>query len=224
MDGALDEKTLPAKNYEFTTDVVMINEPVGARAEAIRTLRTHVVARHFDTGRRGLAVCAPSLDVGATFTAVNLAVALSQIGLKVLLVDADLRNGQVHNFIRTGDVSEGLLQMLGATTSTEQYIHDDVLNGLSVLFSGGVADNAQELLGGDRFAGEIGRCLRDYDLTIVDTSPANICADARRVSTLVGYSLLVARKHSTFVNDLKVLASQLREDGAQIVGSVLNES
>lgn len=224
MDGALEAKTLPAKDYEFTADVVMVSEPVSARAEAIRTLRTHVMARHFDTGRRGLAICAPSLNVGATFTAVNLAVALSQVGLKVLLVDADLRNGQVHNFIRTTDAPEGLMQLLSGAGQAGDYIHSDVLNGFSVLFSGGVAADAQELLGRDKFAGEIGRCLRDYDLTIVDTSPANICADARRVSTLVGYSLLVARKHATFVGDLKVLASQLREDGAQIVGSVLNEA
>ena len=47
-------------------------------------------------------------------------------------------------------------------------------------------------------------CLRDFDVTIVDTPAANISSDVRRISTVVGYSLIVAGAGKTYVNDVKV--------------------
>ena len=57
----------------------------------------------------------------------------------------------------------------------------------------------------------------------IDTPPANSCADVNRISSVVGYSLVVARRHRTFVNDLKVLVRQLESDRAMVVGSVLTD-
>ena len=67
-------------------------------------------------------------------------------------------------------------------------------------------------------------CLREYDVTIVDTAPANTFSDARRISTVVGYSLIVAGKNSTYVADIKTLAGQIQADHAQVVGTVLNQA
>jgi len=235
MDGStLSEAVAPpaeggssasGSRYSFSAEVVMISDPKGARAEAVRTLRTHIMAQHVVDGRRGLAVCGASADVGATFTAVNLAVSLAQIGVKVLLIDGDLRNAQIDSFIRPPQNVLGLRQCLGGRdVDLSEYVQNDVVDNLSVMFAGGTSADAQELLASDRFADVVARCLRDYDLTIVDTPPANSCADARRISTVTGYSLVVARRHHTFVNDLKALAAQLREDRAQVVGTVMNEA
>lgn len=214
-----------AVTFAFSSDIVMLSDPQGGRAEAVRTLRTHIAAQHIEDGRRGLAICAASAGVGATFTAINLAVALAQIGTKVLVVDADLRHPQFHSFIRASETVPGLRQCLeDRSLDLTSYIQEDVIENLSVMFSGGVAHEAQELLASDRFGALVERCLRDYDLTIIDTPPANSCADARRISTVVGYSIIVAKRHKTFVNDIKALAAQLREDRAQVVGTVMNEA
>ena len=212
-------------SYSFSPEVVMITEPRGVRAEAVRALRTHIMAQHVDDGRRGLAVCAASLGVGATFVAVNLAVALAQIGVKVLLIDGDLRRSQIDDFIHTSNAVSGLQQCLqGDDLDILSTIQPDVIENLSVMFAGGVPSNAQELLASDRFADLIDRCLRDYDLTIIDTPPANLCADSRRISTVAGYSLIVAKRHESFVDDIKALSAQLIEDRAHVVGTVMNEA
>ncbi|MET3528116.1 CpsD/CapB family tyrosine-protein kinase [Phenylobacterium koreense] len=203
----------------------MISDPHGASAEAVRTLRTHVAAQHIEAGRRGLAVCAASAGVGATFTALNLAVALAQIGTKVIVIDADLRRPQFQDFVRGGENLLGLKQYLeGSGSDFSSYVQEDVIENLSVMFSGGAANEAQELLASERFNALVERSLRDYDFTIIDTPPANTCADARRISTVVGYSIIVAKRHQTFVNDIKALAKQLREDHAQVIGAVMNEA
>lgn len=220
-----DEASTDPRGYGFSSEIVMLSDPRGARAEAVRTLRTHIMAQHVEGGRRGLAVCSPSAGVGATFTAVNLAVALAQIGVKVLLIDGDLRHAQIDNFIRQPQPSPGLRQCIeGNVADLSECVKTGVIENLSVMFAGGIAANAQELLANDRFTDVVDRCLRDYDLTIIDTPPANNCADARRISTLTGYSLIVAKRHQSFVEDLKALAAQLREDRAQVVGTVLNEA
>lgn len=211
--------------YAFSSDVVMLSDPNGPRAEAIRTLRTHIMAQHVEDGRRGLAICAASSGVGATFVAANLAVALAQIGVKVLLVDGDLRHAEIDGFIRPPQTVSGLRQYLESSDADlSSALQSEVIPNLSVIFAGGVAASAQELLASDRFADMVERCLRDYDLTIIDTPAANSCADARRISTVAGYSLIVAKRHYSFVSDIKALAEQLREDRAQVVGSVMNEA
>jgi Mrp family chromosome partitioning ATPase len=65
-------------------------------------------------------------------------------------------------------------------------------------------------------------CLREYDVTIVDTPPANTSSDARRISNVVGYSLLVARRNQSLISDIKTLAEQMLDDRVKVVGTVMN--
>ena len=211
-------------HYSFSPSLVMISSPGEAAAEAIRALRTHIMAQHIQEGRRALAVCAASAGVGCTFIAANLAVALSQIGVKTLLIDADLRRPGVGRYIGSPHSGGGLAQFLESDeTGFSDVIESDVLPNLSVIYSGGPAAAPQELLAGQRFKTLMEFCLRDFDATIVDTPPANACADARRISTVVGYSLIVTRRNKSFVDDIKTLTEQLRSDHAKVVGTVLNE-
>ncbi len=210
---------------DASPSLVMVSSPVSRAAESIRTLRTHIMAQHVHEGRRALAVCATNLGTGCTFVAANLAVALSQIGVKTLLIDADLRRPGVDLIVRPHRARDGLAQCLATPEAGfADFIEPEILPSLSVMYSGGSVSNPQELLAGDRFRALMDFCLRDFEATIVDTPPANTCADARRISTVVGYSLIVTRRNKTYVNDVKTLIAQLQGDHARVVGTVLNEA
>ena len=207
----------------FASSLVTLEGAQPASAEAFRALRTHVMAQHVENGRRAVALCAPSAGVGCTFVAANLAIALSQIGVKTLLIDANLRHpGLEQHFTPTAGVS-GLKQCLSDGDPIAEHILPDVIPYLSLMFSGGVADDAQELLATSHFADLMGACMRDYDMTILDTPPANRCSDALRISNVVGYSVIVVRRDKTQLNDIRVLAGQLQGDGARVVGTVMTE-
>lgn len=225
-EGSSALKELPgAPAYGFAPSLLAFVDPGSPQADAVRTLRTHLMAQHIDRGRRALAICAPSVGVGSTFIAVNLAIALSQIGLKTLLIDGNLRQPGVDRLIRYRGAVLGLSECLREQDTTfANYIHEGVLPDLAVLFAGEPPVNAQELLAADRFKTLMDSCMRDFDVTIVDTPPANISSDARRISTVVGYSLIVAGKDRTFVNDVKILTRQLKADHALVVGAVLNQA
>ena len=212
-----------ARIFGFAPSLVMVTDSTCGQADAIRALRTHIMAQHINLGRRALAVCAPNVDVGCSFVAANLAVSLSQIGVKTLLIDGDLRSPALDRMIRRSDGNTGLtecLQSLGAPFASN--IVSDVLPNLSLLYAGGTFANTQELLGGERFKALMNYCLREYDVTIVDTPPANTSTDARRIGSVVGYALIVTAKDKTLVKDMKTLAGELRSDGCMPVGSVLN--
>jgi capsular exopolysaccharide synthesis family protein len=213
-----------ATSFAVSKDLVALERQSDVAAESFRVLRTHIMARHVEEGKRALAICGASREIGATFVSANLAVALSQIGVKTLLIDGNMRKPDIERYFKPSVPVVGLTECLAAGEwEYANFIEADVLPNLSIMFSGSVPPNPQELLASERFVDLMSFCLRDYDMTIVDTPAANSCSDANRISSVVGYSLVVARRHKTFVNDLRVLVRQLESDRAIVIGSVLTE-
>jgi capsular exopolysaccharide synthesis family protein len=210
-------------SYEAASSVVMIHEPASAASEAIGALRTHLVTQEIGNGLGALAVCGPSKSSGSTFVTVNLAVALAQIGIRTLLIDADLREPGIQTMILPPHRLDGLQQCLTGEINMADAIQQDVLPNLSILYSGGVAPNPQELLSGALFRELLDFCARDYDLALLDTPPANQSADGRYVASVAGGAIVVARKHHSLVNDVTTLVQELERNEARVVGTVLND-
>ena len=214
-----------AQGLSAMTELVMANDPNGGRAEAIRSLRTHIMARHLSLGRRALAVCAPTIDSGCTFIAANLAVAFAQIGVNTLLIGGDLRGVGVEALIPPRNSELGLRQCLAAPElDLSAYVEAEVDHNLSVLQSGGPEDDSLQLLGDDRFETLIATCMRDFDLVIIDTPPANVGADVLRIGAVAGYALIVGRQNHNFVKDIKTLHDELVANGVRVIGSTLVET
>ncbi len=212
-------------SFALTSTLVALGRVAKAETESFRALRTHIMARHAEEGRRALAVCAATGHVGCSFVSANLALALSQIGVKTLLIDSNMREPSMDSIFKPSRPVEGLAQcLMSPEAHFAEFIQPDVLPDLSILFAGGTPINPQELLASDRFADLMSFCLRDYDMTILDTPPANSCSDAHRVSTVAGYSLVVARRDLTYINDVRTLISQLESDRARVIGTVMTES
>lgn len=220
-DAAPSAAARVPSSFAQPTPVVMLSDPYGPAAEAMRVLRTRVQSQHLQAGRRGLAICGPTPEVGATFVAVNLAVALSQIGVKTLLVDGNLREPSIDKYFSLSN-GEGLTGVLVSSFPATDFIDEDVLPNLDILAAGRTDATSHELLASARFAEVANAWMRDYDMTIIDTAPANSCSDGLRISTMVGYSLIVARKNRTLVSDISVLADQLKKERARVLGTVLN--
>ena len=216
---------LAPAHVELSREIVARSRPDSIRAESIRAIRTYLIAQHLHEGRRALAVCAASVGVGCTFVAANLAYVLAQAGVNTLLIDGDLREPSIDRMYIPAQRHAGLAQCLAVRDENfGDYITPGVAPNLSVLYSGGSAEHPQELLAGAHFKALMDFCLREYDFTIIDTPPANLCADGRRICTVAGYAIIVAAKDLTFAEDVKTLASQIEGDHARVVGTVLNQA
>lgn len=209
---------------QVSNELVVINDPISLRAEAIRLLRTQIIAQHVRVGRRGIAVVSPVEGVGCTYIAANLAAALSQVGVKTLIVDCNMRSPRVDQVFGLDPNSPGLSSFLSVQVARpERVVHANVLPNLSVITAGPPVLLPQELLSSNRFRDGVNTLLREFDLVVFDTPPANSSADALTVGGVVGYAMLVARRDQSYFRDVSTLVSQLQSTRCTIIGSVLNE-
>jgi capsular exopolysaccharide family len=219
-----DRKPEERKLVTPTRLPMVLTDPVSINAEAVRSLRTRVVAQHVQEGRRSLAICTPAAESGCTFVATNLAAAISQIGIKTALIDADLRAPGVAAAFGLPESNPGLSEYLADPEVTiDDILLDEVLPDLAIITAGVVPSNPQELLSASRFPVLVNQLLREFDLTIFDTTPTNSCTDAQRVANIASYSLIVGRKHNSKVGDVKTLTKLLLADKSTVIGSVLND-
>jgi capsular exopolysaccharide synthesis family protein len=205
-------------------EIIVLSDPASSRAESIRLLRTQIIAQHVDAGRRAFAVAAATDGAGASYISANLAVALSQVGIKTLLVDANLRNPRLDGIFGIDPNGPGLTTYLGMQANRpERVVYSNVLANLSVVPAGPPVARPQELLSGARFRTGIDILLRQYDVAIFDTPSSNENADALTVAGALGYALIVARRDHAYVKDIQVLSEQLGAARATVIGAVLNE-
>ncbi len=205
-------------------ELVVLSDPSGVKAEAIRLLRTQIIAQHIKPGRRALTLIAAVEGAGCSYLTANLAAALSQIGTKTLLVDANMRSPRQDQIFGIDANAPGLSSYLSLQAARpERVVHANVLPNLSVMTAGPPVPRPQELLSSARFRDGMNMLLREYDIALFDTPPANTSADALTVAAAVGHSIIVARRDTTFVNDIATLAGQLKSARCAVIGSVLSE-
>src|SRR6476620_8835768 len=95
-----------------TRSILLLTEPHGMTAEAIRAIRTRLIAQHVRMGRRALAICSVAPSAQASFVAANLAVALAQVDIRTLLVETDLRHPRLAGMFGLPENEPGLSDAL----------------------------------------------------------------------------------------------------------------
>lgn len=211
------------QDFRFSGELALLAERGSLAAENVSLLVSEILSRHIQSSRRGLAFCTTSSGSGCSYLAANVAVGMSMAGVRTLLIDANLRDPQVGKYIMADEEGPGLLQCIEQSgTSLQEAVKGEVLPNLSILYSGGHSDDAG-LFASNEARSVFSEALRSYDCTIVDTAPSNRSADAIRVSNMVRYALIIARKNHTYVNDMKKLIADIRQNRGEVLGTYLNE-
>lgn len=222
--ASLDPPAMALERHDVFPPLVMAYQRSGPGVAAYQRLANEWVIHHQESGRRGVAICGASAGAGVSLTAANLAVALSQSAGPTLLVEANLRQPALRNIIRPRVDLPGLQQLLRSEADYGEVIHSDILPNFSAIFAGGEAADADELLSGAAFREMLSRCMREYVCVVFDTAPANRYADARTVAVAAGYAAIVGRRSYSYLDDITLLATQLRQAGATVVGSIFNDA
>ena len=196
------------------------NDEHAAGTEEFRTLRSRLYHAREKQPLSRLLVTSALPKEGKSFTAANLAqVIVRQHGRRVLLIDADLRNPQLHNLLGA-DPGPGLSEYLRGETDEYSVLQRGPMENLFLMPAGRVGTNPAELLSNGRMKVLLGRLDPMFDWIIIDSPPAVLVSDAAILSKDCEGILLVVRSNSTPVDAARRARSEFA--GSNIVGVVLN--
>lgn len=190
------------------------------RAEVFRQLRTNL---RFVDGAGPVAVLAVTSSIereGKTTTAANLAVSFAQAGVRVVLVDADLRQSQLGNYLDL-ESAAGLTSVLIGDASLDDVVQEWGEDGLRVLTSGPIPANPSELLGSPAMEKITEELRSSYDLVIIDSPPLLPVADAALISAQADGVLLLVQHGKVRREQMMQALTQLESVDARILGTVL---
>lgn len=206
-----------------TTPEQALAEPRSAFAEAYRSLRT---ALQFSTEQgvpKSLLVTSSVPTEGKSTTASALARNFAQLGQRVLLIDADLRNPSLHKLLNA-DNGVGLSSYLAGAAKANEIVRSLAeLPQLHIITSGPLPPNPAELLAGPRLLAFLGMAAERYDQIILDGPPVMGLADAPIVASVAAGTLLVIETGSTRKGQVKDAAKRLLASRARVIGALLTK-
>ena len=196
--------------------------------EAYNSLCTNVLYASDNKNNQKLVVTSSLYGEGKTAVAVNLSIALASnlVDKKILLVDADLRNPGVHDFLKDkvteSEHNLGLAgYLLGQADSLP--ITKAALDNLDVVLAGGAQLNPAALMNSPKMKDFLDKCSEIYDYVILDAPPLNDVSDALLLIGKVDGYIIAAKTKYSKLPMLNATQEALSSVGANIIGIVLTD-
>ncbi len=195
------------------------------QAESFRSVLVSLLSRSGD--QKLIVMTSPNAGDGKTSVVSNLGIALTEVGRRVLLIDADLRRPRLHEVFNLPNAC-GLSDLVAADTPIDRYPVDalakpTLIPQLYLLPSGPGTRNIARLLYSRRTRDLLARLQEEFDVVLIDTPPMLQYPDARILARFAGGAVLVLRAGSTDRDTGKRAVERLTEDGVVIFGAVLND-
>lgn len=197
-------------------------EPRDPRSEAFRRLRTNLQYIDFNSDVPSVVITSAAPSEGKSTTAANLALALAASGVRVALVDADLRKPRVADtFGIEGGV--GLTDVLVGRVRLSEAIQPWNLGKLFLLPSGTLPPNPAEVLGSAAMSRTLAELRAAFDYIVLDAPPLLAVTDAAVLARLTSGAILVAASGRTRKPQLEGAAKALSSADARLLGVVMTK-
>ena len=217
MDGSKlvsnDGTVIPLAYYH-------VHHPLSSFSEAIRTLRSGILMSDVDQPPKVIHVTSSRPDEGKTTLAMSLAVSAAFSGLKVVLVDADLRHPSITRFFKL-EREKGLVDLLVGVATPQAVMRLQKDLKLMVIAAGSKSLNPTDLLGSERMKALLSDLRETFDYVVLDTPPVGPVADAVIVANLTDRTVFVVQWASTPRESVETSIQQVSSH-KRVAGVVLN--
>ncbi len=190
--------------------------------EAYKAVRTNLMFILSQSKSRVFEISSSLPGEGKSSCAVNLAIAFSQLGSKVLMIDADLRKPSIHRKLHLQNTN-GLSSVLVDFCNFDEAVIS-VNENIDVMTSGPTPPNPSELLGSEKMAELLERVKNNYEYIIIDTPPINVVSDAVVLAPRTEGIVMVVQDRGTTHEQFKKAVSSLGFANAKLLGVILNSS
>jgi len=221
--GAIDLIRTQSSHSHLNDKLITALEPRHPVAEAYRSIRTNLRFSTIDRRLHTLIITSSLAGEGKSVTAANLAIVMAQLGLRVILVDADTRKPVQHKLFhlkRQPGLSDALL---AEETPPQHYLQKVDVPNLHILSSGMRAPNPAELLSSQRMQQLLAALHTVADVIIIDTPPLLVVTDAAVLASNGSDVVLVVNARRTQQNALLRAMSALQKIDAHLCGVIVNE-
>ncbi len=190
--------------------------------EAFRTVRLNLAHSYGAGGPVALTISSPGPGDGKSLVSSNLAVSFAEAGYRTVLIDGDIRRGEIHRMFGV-DRRPGLLDRLTAGASIDQIVRPTSQRNLWVIPCGTRRHQGPELLGSAAMADLMAELKAQFNVIIVDSPPLGAGIDPFVLGTTTGHMMMVFRTGET---DRQMAEAKLRlldRLPVRVLGAVLNE-
>ncbi len=189
--------------------------------EGLRVLRTDVLHRLSQSDNNRVMVCGPRDGVGKRYIVTHLARIMAEGGKKVLLVDADLRDGDLSTAF--ADASGGV-SLVACLQQNQEFLPAVVNDKLHLLVGREYPDMPSELLMGQRFEQLLAQVSDEYDIILLHVPPVLSATDAAVVGAHCANTVMVIRAEQTTVKEIEAAGRRLQQAGVTGICCVFNEA
>ena len=205
----------------YPVELITFGHPKSMLSEAYRNIRTSILLSFSEKPPKKIAVTSPNPAEGKTTTAINTAIALSQTGAQVLIIDTDMRKPRIHK-VFDHDNGVGLSNFLSGHADLGSVIKKTEIPNLFYLPSGPIPPNPSELISSNRFKTMVATLEETFDHIIFDSPPVLGFADSMILSSSVDGIVLVVLGGKTPRETLQRAKDVLQQVNAKILGVVIN--
>lgn len=193
-------------------------------AEAYHSIKTAIEFTKRDKGAKSFVITSPVASDGKSLTTYNLGVSFAHGGMKVIIIDADLRRASQHKLLETSR-TPGLADILHGNSDLDKCVVPSSTSGLFFLPAGSHVSNPATLLSSNLVREFLNVVEQQYDLVLIDTPPITPCMDSRHLALMTGGGLiLVVRAEKTKINILEHSLNLLGRANVEILGVIINHT
>lgn len=206
---------------DIRTHLLSQIDPKSGLAESYRNIRATLLLADQTRKVKTLLMTSSVPKEGKTTTSLNISISFAQAGMRVLLVDADMRRGEIHKYFGL-EGGRGLSDVLSGQAKTESVIQRTGVPNLDIVATGPFPINPAELMLRNEFRSFIEYARRTYDKIIFDGPPVMAVSEAAVLASFMDSSILVVWAGKTSKKLCQLTIQNLRQRGAVIDGCILN--
>ena len=219
LSDSSQQLQLPGSSSNLPEQVVSEISMMPLR-EAYQNIQVNLKLLDADTQKKSIAITSSVPQEGKSSVSANLAVARSQCGQRILLVDADMRRPTQHNIWEIPNTN-GLSNVLERAVAWEDAVQNKMPN-LDILTAGSIPKNPVALLDSESMKDFINSVSQHYDQIIFDTPPINGIADTKIIGKQVDGFLFVVRPGVADYGSASAAKKMLDSTGQKVLGVVVN--
>ena len=232
------------KNNKSSNRLLAYADNTSLSYEAIKSLRTNLIFNMPEVGKRAkvIVITGESPGVGKSFISSNLSEVFAQLNKKILIIDADMRLGELHKIFKMPQ-DNGLGDYLTQPSSSlpikslsqqeeegmlphsniSKFTYPTDMDNIDFIPRGKNPDNPASLLSSDHFSNMIKELSAHYDYIIIDTPPVLAASDAVIVSQYADKVLMVARYDKSIEGQVAYAVKQMNKVNIQVDGIIIND-